>query len=367
MEFLKITPELDLAPRERESTAQLGLWDQFKPPATTRPIEVDLLIDLEPESARWQRLALFLLAIMAELLVVVGLVASSGYIRHQQELEALEAENKRPEPMFLYLPPDLEKKLQQKPKTPILSDKDRIARGKAPVITPKAPEIPYSKGNSQLPEVAGGQPKVAPSPPAEPRQQAKADQGNEQAKAAPKPTDDGLKLEDVPKPASSPKELAMTLPSDNMEAAIRASRPQRGAPGPGDSLGQFNNPNSSFSLEGPQILSDTQGVDFGPYLARVVAVVRRNWYTMMPESARLGQRGRVAWQFAIQKDGSLLKDGVGHNVIEMVVPSGAEALDGAARAAIDLSVPFPPLPAEFKGNELKLRFIFLYNLGYGPQ
>ena len=366
MEFLKITPELDLQRPEPEPKAQLGLWDRIEPPVPTptRPIEVDLLIELEPEATRWRLRTVFLGSILLHLLILALLYAGSGYIRRQQELIALEAQNKPPEHIFLYMPPDLEKKLQQKPRTPTLSDRDRIARGKAPVITPKAPDIPYSKGNTRLPEVAGGQPKVATpqSPPPQPKQQA-----NEQAKAAPKPSDDGLKLEDVPKPPSSPKQLAMTLPSDNMEAAVRASRPQRGAPGPGDSLGQFNNPNSSFSLEGPQILSDTQGVDFGPYLARVVAVVRRNWYTMMPESARLGQKGRVAWQFAIQKDGTLLKDDTGHNIIEMVVPSGANALDGAARAAIDLSTPFPPLPSEFKGPELKLRFIFLYNEGYGPQ
>ena len=27
------------------------------------------------------------------------------------------------------------------------------------------------------------------------------------------------------------------------------------------------------------ILSDTQGVDFGPYLQRIVQDVRQNWYT----------------------------------------------------------------------------------------
>jgi len=145
-----------------------------------------------------------------------------------------------------------------------------------------------------------------------------------------------------------------------LQAAARASRAQGRAIGPGDSLGQFSNPNSGFSLEGPQILSDTQGVDFGPYLARIVEVVRRNWYTMMPESARLGQKGRVALQFAILKDGRVPE-------VDPVISSGSNALDGAAKAAIDLSVPFPPLPDEFRGNELKLRFIFLYNLGYGPQ
>jgi TonB family protein len=365
LEFLKITPELDLEPRDRASTAQLGLWDRLdEPPAG--PIDVNLLIELEPEAERWRLRTVFLLSILAHLVLLALLYAGSGYIRHQQELLALEAQNKPPEPMFLYMPPDLLKKLQQKPKTPILSDKDRLAQGKAPVVVPRAPELPYSKGNTRLPEVAGGHPKVTtpPAPPPQPKPQPKSENGNEQAKAAPKPSDDGIKLEDVPKPAASPGHLALALPQDDIQQSLqdaaRASRAQGRIPGPGDSLGQFSNPNSSFSLEGPMILSDTQGVDFGPYLARIVAVVRRNWYTMMPESARLGQRGRVAWDFAIQKDGSVPG-------LEMVVGSGANALDEAAKSAIDLSTPFPPLPTEFKGKELRLRFIFLYNLGYGPQ
>ena len=368
MEFLKITPELDLEPRGPHSNGQLGLWDQLESTRQipNRPIDVDLLIDLEPEATRWRLRTVFLGSILLHLLILALLYAGSGYIRHQQELVALEARNKPPEPMFLYLPPDLQKKLQQKPKTPTLSDKDRLAQGKAPVVVPRAPQVPYSKGNTQLPEVAGGQPKVtAPAaPPPQPKPQPKSDAGKEEAKADQKPSDDGLKLEDVPKPAASPGHLALSTPREEIEqsaaAAARAVRGQGRVAGPGDSLGQFSNPNSSFSLEGPMILSDTQGVDFGPYLARIVGIVRRNWYAMMPESARLGQKGRVAWQFAIQKDGSVPS-------LEMAVPSGATALDEAAKSAIDLSVPFPPLPAEFKGNELKLRFIFLYNLGYGPQ
>ena len=37
-----------------------------------------------------------------------------------------------------------------------------------------------------------------------------------------------------------------------------------------------------------QMLTPTEGVDFTDYLARVLASVKRNWYAVMPESARLG-------------------------------------------------------------------------------
>ena len=99
-------------------------------------------------------------------------------------------------------------------------------------------------------------------------------------------------------------------------------------------------------------------MDFGPYLARVVYIVRRNWYSVIPESARLGEKGRVAIVFEILKDGSVPQ-------LRLVASSGSDALDRAALASIRASIPFPPLPEEFTGNHLVLQFIFLYNMTMG--
>jgi TonB family protein len=103
------------------------------------------------------------------------------------------------------------------------------------------------------------------------------------------------------------------------------------------------------------LLSDPMNVDFRPYLARILALVRRNWLTVIPSSARLGNRGLVTVQFIVDRSGQVPK-----LVIE--TPSGIEALDRAAVAGISASVPFPPLPAEFKGNEIRLQFAFKYNI-----
>src|SRR6202040_2513554 len=56
---------------------------------------------------------------------------------------------------------------------------------------------------------------------------------------------------------------------------------------------------------GVSILTDTQGGDFNSYLQRLVATVRRNWYTVMPESALMGDRGIVMLTFKINRDGSV--------------------------------------------------------------
>lgn len=110
-------------------------------------------------------------------------------------------------------------------------------------------------------------------------------------------------------------------------------------------------PRTQSSLE---LLSDPMGVDFKPYLIRILATVRRNWFSVMPESVHLGRRGKCILQFAIDRNGQVPK-------LVISMPSGADPLDRAAVAGISASVPFPPLPNEFKGKEIRLQFAFAYN------
>lgn len=104
-----------------------------------------------------------------------------------------------------------------------------------------------------------------------------------------------------------------------------------------------------------ELLSDPMGVDFKPYLIQILAIVRRNWYAVIPEVARLGRQGKVVIQFAIGRDGQVPK-------LVIVSPSGTEALDRAAVAGISASNPFPPLPADYRGLQIRLQFTFLYNM-----
>ena len=356
------------ASRSDSRDQQLSL--DLEPPSARRRDDVvardehlNLLLELESEAERWRFLAIYLLTFLGHVaLLGLILLISSAVSRHERLIALATASEPPPQPTFLTLPPDLKAELEKERRAKLQSDQDRQARSKPPVVNPQAPPLAYSKGNTPLPEIAGGGKPKPPAPP--PQAQPPAPQ--QQAAAAPPPPppkDDSLKLEDVPKPTQSPGHLAMATPQEMIEQAARNAAQGRAhgqVVGPGDSVGQFNNPSSNFSLEGPMILSDTQGVDFGPYLARIVRVVRENWYAVMPESARLGQKGRVAIQFSILRDGRVPG-------LDLVLTSGSPALDNAANAAIHASVPFPPLPEEYKGGDLKLRFIFLYNLGYGAQ
>lgn len=101
------------------------------------------------------------------------------------------------------------------------------------------------------------------------------------------------------------------------------------------------------------ILSDTQGVDFLPYMLRLLENVRENWYHLIPKCAET-MKGKLAIEFAIEKDGRIAN-------MRLVATSGETALDRAAWGGITAANPFPALPEEFKGLDLALRLRFYYN------
>ena len=110
-------------------------------------------------------------------------------------------------------------------------------------------------------------------------------------------------------------------------------------------------------IYGPvKILSDTKGVDFRPYLEGVIHTVRLAWYPLIPASAHvpLMKKGKVSIRFAILKDGKVAG-------MQYEETTGDVALDRAAYGAITASNPYSPLPSEFDGEYLAVRFTFYYN------
>lgn len=97
------------------------------------------------------------------------------------------------------------------------------------------------------------------------------------------------------------------------------------------------------STGGVQILSDTQGVDFKPFLEEWHSITDVTWHLYMPAEV----------------DKPTLRKGV---VADMVLEgrSGFIALDHAAWNAIRESS-YPPLPQAFHGPYIELRALFLYN------
>lgn len=162
-----------------------------------------------------------------------------------------------------------------------------------------------------------------------------------------------------PRPASG-----IVMPNTSVEAAVRnlarsglSSGQAVGDTGDDSAVGGGLNlpPSAGRPRSNLELRSDPMGVDFKPYLLQVLTAVRRNWFAVYPEAARLGQRGRVTLEFAISKQGGVAK-------VVFSGESGARALDQAAVAAVSASNPLPPLPPEFRGERVVLQMTFLYNM-----
>jgi hypothetical protein len=109
---------------------------------------------------------------------------------------------------------------------------------------------------------------------------------------------------------------------------------------------------------GVQILSDTQGVDFTPWLARWQKRTERTWDGLIPDEVNPPtlKKGQVLIRFKVLPNGRLM---AGSLVLEG--RSGDVALDRAAWGALTGSN-YPPLPRDFHGPYLELRALFLYNM-----
>jgi TonB family protein len=329
---------------------------------------IQLLLELETEVARWRRRTMFMVSVVLHGILILIVLFTPDLLRRGKNLMGIPVEPApKKEYTYLWIPPEVLRRLRQEeapPKTNTLSDQNRRAQGRSPLVDPYGSHNPYSRGNTKLPEIAGGTPPTPPpaaAPTPQPGGAPAPPSPQPSAPAPPEPKNDGLRLEDVKPQTAGGGDLKLPsmTPGQAIQQSLRAAASggyRRGAGGEGDSNLQFQNLRPNFSTEGPIILSDTRGVDFGPYLARVVYIVRRNWYAVIPESARLGEKGRVGIVFEILKDGSVPQ-------MRLVASSGSDPLDRAAVAGIRASIPFPPLPEQFTGKHLVLQFIFLYNLG----
>ncbi len=320
-----------------------------------------LVIQLQDDLTHSRRREAFWISVVVHLLVVL-LIVNSGRIaglvpRQTAVLVNPNALPKDKDLTFLELPPDQQKPPAKAPETNIISDKNRIATSKAPqidrqelkkILDSSRPGRPGPSGAPQQP-APGAEAQAAPAPQLQPPQQA----------APPPPPDQNLTAK-LRTPALSPKDAFSTgsrYVGSATEQAARSAAVTRGGGGGGDNgdfgLGLGKQGRAYGALD---VLSDTMGVDFGPYLQRVLHDVKMNWYLLIPESAKapIMKKGNVGIEFAILKDGSVAG-------MKLVYSSGDVALDRGAWGGITNSNPFPPLPTEFGGQYLALRFKFLYN------
>jgi TonB family protein len=115
----------------------------------------------------------------------------------------------------------------------------------------------------------------------------------------------------------------------------------------------FNNQRGGETDLNADIQFDSKGVEFGPWLRRFVAQVKRNWF--VPQAAWT-LKGRVVIQFYVMKDGTILD-------IRVVQPSGVDAFNTAAFNALKMSNPTVALPPEYPTDRVFFTVTFHYNEG----
>ncbi len=209
------------------------------------------------------------------------------------------------------------------PPRPSPAETPKIAPTPAPAITNAAPPVPAPV----LPLPNAPQPTPRTTPPV----------------VAEAPT---------PQPSAKPNFNTNSGAQSSINDAIRNAARNPG----GGGYGARGNGASPLNMGGAEILSDTQGVDFNPYLRRLLADIYRNWLPLIPEEAKppLSKQGETLVRFTILPDGrigGMWLDGSTHD----------DAINRSAWGSITSEGQFPPLPSQFHGPNLELRIHYFVN------
>lgn len=320
-----------------------------------------LLLHLQDDLTRARRREAAWLSVIVHLLVIILFVNQprlEGFYRrvflHQQPIMRVSVQDliKQKELTYLELPPDVQK-ITKRPDTNVISDKDRTASSRTPQLDPKELKKIIDSSRAGRPGQSGT-PDQQPSQSASSAPPSPGSQGQQDQPAPQDQTSNQTAQLQTPPVEKPPIKFGGSMSAGSaLDQATRAAAQNHG--GYGGDGGDFGLSQGKAGTMGPlEVLTDTMGVDFSPYLTRVLREVKEHWYQLIPESAEM-KRGKVVLQFAILQDGSVagLKYDAG---------SGDVALDRAAYGSITGSNPFPPLPKEFTGPYLGLRFSYYYNI-----
>ncbi|MGC9199584.1 MAG: TonB family protein [Acidobacteriaceae bacterium] len=252
----------------------------------------------------------------------------------------------------------------------------------APRMPHRAPGPPPKISRGTLARLKAMEPKPAPpaaKTPAAPGSAAAPSAPESSSAAPPKPTPPtalrpappqptpAMPIPSAPQPRLSSNQPVPnapmpqpTQPSFNMSQTAREQMQQamRGSQNANRNrnMGINGNVRGAQAGNGVEILSDTQGVDFSPYIRRILQEIYEQWIPLLPEETQppLNKSGMTMIRFTINADGTIAAmnlDGSSHD----------DALNRAAWGSITGVGQFPPLPKAFHGPNLELRIHFLVN------
>jgi TonB family protein len=305
--------------------------------------------DYRPEIPRVERaltpLEAVLITVIFHLLMVIAVLVMPDLPQRVFAItpppQAAAVSSPRENRTFVFVQPKLDVSRPQPRVDVPASDQDRVMSSEK---RPNAANpLPYARGNSRAYEEAD----LAP-----------VDRGRDAASAVAAGT---------PNPASEGEMASNTAPSSaiRLPDAPGATPPlkigQSGGSGQlGDALRNlqryvqqqsFDNPQGSGDGPHPFIQFDTKGVEFGPWIRRFIAQVKRNWF--IPQAAML-MKGHVVITFNIHKNGAITD-------IDVKTPASIGAFNNAAVNALIASNPTQPLPPEYPSESAFFTVTFFYN------
>jgi TonB family protein len=95
------------------------------------------------------------------------------------------------------------------------------------------------------------------------------------------------------------------------------------------------------------------GDRYGTYVNTITRIISSNWLKSMVDS-RVSRAPRVYLTFTIGRNGKISN-------VEVQQSSGIPTLDRSAQRAVLVSDPLPPLPSDYRGSDVNVRFYFEYS------
>ena len=283
-----------------------------------------------------------LLSVIFHLLMAITLILSPRLfpVNEAARARALAlAERRAQNNTFVFVQPRLDTEALKPPDRADSSDKDRIAR--APEQAPKPEnESPFARGDT--PERV----EEEPTPTARGQGPTPDPAAGQQAQDTPPP------------PPDSPSALALPAPPPPSTTNGANGRAAAAGGSLGDAIRNlqryvqmYDNHEGGGGQFGPEIRFDTKGVEFGPWIRRFVAQVKRNW--LIPYSV-MSNSGHVVIQFNVHRDGTITD-------LAIVGPCPVPAFNSAAYGALASSNPTQPLPAAYPADKAFFTVTFFYN------
>jgi TonB family protein len=309
--------------------------------------------DYRPETPRVERAIsvreAVLISLVLHMAIVLGIVLAPPLPRNERAAEIArqlalrqQQQARADSPRFVFVQPRADIVTPQPRPNVDSSDQDRVASSREQPPDPRN-SLPFARGNS-------ADRVEAPPPAPEPREEVSREALAQGSRGAAPPAER--------EPVSDAARSTLRLPDVN--AATPALRVGSGTSGAlGDALRNLQRYVQQQSFDNPQggtdakgwIQFDTKGVEFGPWIRRFVAQIKRNWFVPY---AVWAMKGHVVITFNVHKNGALTD-------IEVKDPSAVDGFNRAAVNALITSNPTEPLPPEYPSDQAFFTVTFFYN------